>query len=271
MRVLETAARIDLPDWRIAVCGDWHGNVAWLRLLAPAIRALAPDVTTILQLGDWWMNPHESDRILRDSGIERVLVTLGNHEAWGQLSPLLHAHPGQAIRISEVTWLLPRPHRFRIGGRQILSLGGAASLDREWRIEGQEWWRDEEITDEHVQAAIAGGHADVLVTHESLEDTPVRAIQDILRLNPLGFRRDALAASAASRARVQAVWDAVQPALMMHGHFHAPGSGVTDDGRHVVSVGADGQDRSLVLLDLDSLIFERPSLLQMRAAAGQAS
>lgn len=27
MRVIESAARIDLADVRVAVCGDWHGNV----------------------------------------------------------------------------------------------------------------------------------------------------------------------------------------------------------------------------------------------------
>ena len=60
---------------------------------------------------------------------------------------LFDAHPGQAIRVSEVTWLLPRPARLRIGGRKILSLGGAASVDREWRVPGVSWWPDEVITD----------------------------------------------------------------------------------------------------------------------------
>nr|BFF09694.1 hypothetical protein GCM10025699_09970 [Microbacterium flavescens] len=39
MRVLESAARLDLPDRRVAVCGDWHGNVGFLRTLAPAIAS----------------------------------------------------------------------------------------------------------------------------------------------------------------------------------------------------------------------------------------
>ena len=43
VRVFESAANVDLPDRRVAVSGDWHGNVGWLRALAPAIRRLATE------------------------------------------------------------------------------------------------------------------------------------------------------------------------------------------------------------------------------------
>lgn len=84
MKALETTRTISLPDTQVAVCGDWHGNLDWLRTLAPAITSLAPDVRTVLQLGDWWMNTDASDRIFTDAGIERAYVTLGNHEPWGR-------------------------------------------------------------------------------------------------------------------------------------------------------------------------------------------
>lgn len=134
MKMLETTSVVDLPDRRVALCGDWHGDVDWLRTVRHAVQVTAPDVTTVLQLGDWWMDPDASDAVFAGSGIDRVYVTLGNHEPWPEITPLLDAHPGQAIRVSEVTWLLPRPARLRIGGRDILSLGCAASVDREWRM-----------------------------------------------------------------------------------------------------------------------------------------
>ena len=58
----------------------------------------------------------------RRSGIERILVTLGNHEPYNEYTPLLEAHPGRAIRVSQFVWLLPRPWRLEIHGREILSL-----------------------------------------------------------------------------------------------------------------------------------------------------
>ena len=267
MKALETTRTVTLPDTRVAVCGDWHGNLAWLRTLAPAITALAPDVTTILQLDDWWMHTEASDRILIDAGIERVYVTLGNHEPLGDIAPLQHAHQGEAIRVSEVTWLLPRPARLRISGREILSLGGAASVDRQWRTDGVDWWPDENIHGVHVAVAIAGGPADVMLTHESPAGSPVRRVREILRTNPLGFPKAARLESAASRKRVSRVWDEVRPELLMHGHMHIPDCGTTDDGRRVVSMGCDGQQGNIAFLDLGSLELDVPNLSDVRMAA----
>jgi|GEM_PF-679013 len=271
MKALETTSTITLPDTRVAVCGDWHGNFAWLHTLTPAITLLAPDVKTIFQLGDWWMQTGVSDRIFADAGIERVYVTLGNHEPWGEIAPLQHAHQGEAIRISEVTWLLPRPARLQVGGREILSLGGAASVDRQWRTEGVDWWPDENIHGVHVEAAIAGGPADVLLTHESPAGTPVRQVREILRTNPLGFPKAARLESAVSRKRVSRVWDEVRPELLMHGHMHTPGAGTAGDGRRVISMGCDGQQGNLAILDLRHLSLNIPSLREIRAAAAEAA
>lgn len=269
MRAVEHLPVIDLPDARVAVCGDWHGNTCWLRSLAPAIRNISPDITTILQAGDWWMDLGASDRILKDAGIERVLVTLGNHEPWPYITPVLDAYPGEAVRVSERTWLLPRPYRFRIAGRQILSMGGATSVDRAWRKAGTEWWPDETITDAHVESALAGGPADVMITHETPAATPVRAVRELLRTNPFGFPAEALVDSATSRARITQVWDAVRPDLLLHGHMHVPGGGTTADGRRVISLGQDEQQGHLAFLDLATLTIETPSLRQIRDASAR--
>lgn len=260
---------ISIPDQRVAVCGDWHGNIGWVRTLAKVLSSLAPDVTTLLQLGDWWMDPAATDEALDGTGIERIYVTLGNHEPWDQISPLLDAHPDAAIRVSDVTWLLPRPARLTIGGRRVLSLGGAVSVDKAWRHEGVSWWVDEEIRDEHVAAAIAGGPADVMLTHESPARTPVRAVREILRTNPMGFPDDALADSAASRGRVAEVWDATHPELLVHGHMHVAGGGATKDGRRVASFGRDAHEGNLGFLDMQTLRIETPTLRQIREAAGR--
>lgn len=263
----ENARHVDLPDSRVAVCGDWHGNVGWLRTLAPAIRRLAPEVTTVLQVGDWWMDTGLSDEVLVQAGIERVFVTLGNHEPWSGITPVLEAHPGAAVRVSDVTWLLPRPFSFRIGGRQFLSLGGATSVDRLWRTSGRSWWPDEAITDHHVADARTGS-ADVMITHESPARTPVNAVREVLQANPFGFPEETLIESSASRARVTQVWDAVHPSILFHGHMHVPGSGATEDGRKVLSLGRDTQHSHLAFLDLQTLKVTTPSLREIREAVG---
>lgn len=242
MRALEHAATFVLPDQRVAVCGDWHGNLGWARTLARGLPYLASDVKTLLHLGDWAMPAAEIDEVFAETDIDRILVTIGNHERFDQITPLLDEHPDHAVRVSKLTWFLPRPARLTIGGRRVLSLGGAASVDGQSRIEGLTWWPDEVITDEHVAAAIAGGPADLMLTHEGPADTPVRPVREILRTNPHRFPEAALEASAASRARVGEVWDAVRPELLAHGHMHVPAGGKTGDGRRVASLGRDGQE-----------------------------
>lgn len=269
LTALEYATEIFLPDTRVAVCGDLHGNFRWLDIVARSVQTLAPGVTTMLQLGDWWMDPGATDEAVHGTGIERIYVTLGNHEPWPQVTALLDAHPGAAVRVSEITWLLPRPARLTIGGRSVLSLGGAVSVDRAWRQEGVSYWKDEEITREHVAVAIAGGPADLMLTHESPAGTPVRAVQEILRTNPFGFPDDALADSATSRARVAKVWNIVYPELLIHGHMHAPGGGQTEDGLRVASLGQDGQQGNFGFLDMQTLRIETPSLRRIREAAGR--
>lgn len=269
MKALEHVNHIELPDHRVAVCGDWHGNVGWARMISRVLPYLAPDVTTMLHLGDWSMPPADIDDVFAETGVERIYVTLGNHEPWGKVSPLLDKHPGDAIRVSTLTWLLPRPARLTIGGRRVVSLGGAASVDRQSRIEGLTWWPDEAITDVHVAEAIAGGPADLMLTHESPAGTPVRPVRELLRTNPHAFPATALEASAASRARVTEVWDAVRPELLLHGHMHVGAGGRTADGRRVASLGRDGHEWNLGILDMKTLRMATPSLAIIRGMADE--
>lgn len=90
-------------------------------MLTRALPGLAADVETVLQLGDWWMDPIETDALFAEAGIRRVFVTVGNHERFDLITPLLTAHPGAAVRVSEITWILPRPARLTIGGKTVLS------------------------------------------------------------------------------------------------------------------------------------------------------
>lgn len=85
------------------------------------------------------MSEADIDEVFAQTDINRILVTIGNHERFDEISPLLDQHPGAAVRVSKLTWFLPRPARLTIGGRQVLSLGGAASVDRQARIEGLTW------------------------------------------------------------------------------------------------------------------------------------
>lgn len=259
VQTFETAETFELPDERVWVVGDLHGNNGWIQTLLPAMRRHDPTLRTVLQLGDYGFDhsrpgKHTVDFWAKQAGIERMLVTLGNHEEWNHIAPAQNAAPGQAIRVSDVVWLLPRPCRFTIGDREILSLGGASSVDKHLRIPGRDWFADELLTRGMEGNAVAGGRADLLLTHESPVHT-VPEVQVIFKENPDGYPVDALELSADQRARVQRVSDAVQPSLHMHGHMHVYGEHQHENGARVVSLGRDTKTGNAGVLDMKTLRF----------------
>ena len=54
-----------------------------------------------------------------------------------------------------------------MGGRSFVALGSAPSVNRHLLTQGIDWWPSEVILEEHVEATIAGGHAEVMLTHDS--------------------------------------------------------------------------------------------------------
>lgn len=262
MEALETASVIDLPDTVVWVAGDWHGNVPWMERTLRALHRHDPDVRTVLHAGDWWMPPRIVDQVAKANGIERVLVTLGNHEPYDLYGPALDSAPGHAARISDVVWLLPRPFGFTIAGRPILSLGGAASLDRLALVAGEDWWPDEQILDSHVEAA-RQLPADVMITHETPNRTPVAAVDRHLADPTARFPQLTMREATESRRQIDRVWDHVRPDLLFHGHMHLTGEGSTPDGRRVIALGRDGQAGNIARLDLADLSTTLPLAADM--------
>ena len=257
MKALETAEHLDLPGPRAWLAGDWHAVASWIERVVPAMGRTS-DATSILHVGDLWPSDELCKTIdywCAKAGITHLVLTGGNHEPWAEVESLLAEAPGHAVRVSEVVWLLPRPARLTVGGRRVLSVGGATSVDRETRIPGKNWWRSEEITDEQVDQAIAWGDADLLITHESPE-TVTPAVRHILEKPAPWIPQSALRDSAAGRARLERVLRSTRPRLTAHGHYHSHDYRTLEDGSQIVSLGCNGQPGNAVQLDLRTFEWE---------------
>ena len=248
---------------RVAIAGDWHGSIGWVQSSIPRLHRQAPDVTTIFQVGDFgiFKERHGSgflaavDYWCKAAGINRVFVTPGNHEDWGELTARFAKQPGDAVQMSRVVWVLPRGFRFSLGEYQWMSFGGAASVDREFRIEDTDWWVNEIPTELDVEHAIGGGPVDVLLTHETIDGGTVE-VESILASNPMGWPSKALEYSAESRNRVTRVWNAVRPQVLAHGHLHVKGEIELADARRVYSLGCNGTPGNLAVLNAQNLEWE---------------
>lgn len=263
----ESVDTLDLDDREVVVAGDWHGNLDWIiRAIRVAGRSGA---RTLLHLGDFGFWPGWSadllahvDRWVIQSreqtttpGLERVLVTPGNHEDYCDLDQLFAAHPGQAVRVSASVWVLPRGFRFTIGSRSFLSCGGAASIDYVHRVPDHSWWPSEMPSLAQIENATAGGAVEVLLTHDAgLRVTPRI---DAIVTGPSGWTATEQQYSATSRILINYVVDGTTPLLQLHGHYHVRDTGVFErEGLpplRVEALGMDGQDGNLVLLNLDDL------------------
>jgi hypothetical protein len=249
-------------ETRVAVAGDWHGSALWLQSIVPAIHRTAPDILTILHVGDFGIYPDRRGKGFLNAvdlsclavGIKHVLVTPGNHDHWPRLDQRFENRPGQPAQLSKTVWALPRGYRFNLAGRSIMSFGGAASLDAARRRTSGTWWPTEMPTEDDVAAAVAGGPVDVLITHEAIEGG-TRRVQSVLDDNPMDWDSEALAYSALSRSRVTEVWAGVRPQVLTHGHIHVADSMSLPNGQRVYSLAANGQKKNVGILQLADLAW----------------
>lgn len=256
----------------IGLMGDVEGDRDWA---VSRLRELGErgDVAVVCQLGDlrFGMGPDPEgyaaalEQVCAEHGL-RLLCVNGNHERWDRLDELW-ADPRRQdddgrlrpLDVSDHVTLLPRGHRWELGGRSFVALGGAPSVNRHLLTEGVDWWPSEVIREEHVEATLAGGHADVMLTHDS-PGPPycTEPVASIIRGNPWGWPDASLAYADDGIDKVTRAALGVRPRLLVHGHFHVAGETEVrlpgaDHATTIWSLAAHQDPGNVRLLDLDTL------------------
>ena len=230
----ERALRIAIvrdPE-KVLILGDLHGNWRCAMSLFERLPELLPGESprVILQVGDFgiWDGKEGARYLMRLThsliNNDAYLAFIdGNHECFPLLkfygqrglegnvpSPL----PG-ARYINDRIWHIPRGLRWSWQGKTWLGLGGAVSVDRALRTEGESWWPEEEITPEQAIAVAEAGHADIMLTHDCPWESPHPPFPPPPPLWVPYIKR-----SNDHQKRLQHVVDAVQPSTLIHGHLH---------------------------------------------------
>ncbi|RZT87437.1 calcineurin-like phosphoesterase family protein [Pseudonocardia sediminis] len=210
---------------KIAVVGDTHGNMTWLRNdVIPYARDSGCDL--ILQVGDfgfvWPQGAYENqvsklNRLLDGAGL-RLLFLPGNHEDHAKLARFTETakvnDDGHYVLRSQIAYT-GRVSSWVWEGRRLAAVGGAVSIDREWRVQQQRrsprrtaiWWPEEVLSPEEVDEAKAFGTVDVLFTHDGPSDFPEGGLKPDLD-------------STANRQRMTDIGRALRPRIWFHGHYH---------------------------------------------------
>lgn len=208
------------------VAGDWHGDVPWMR--AAIDTASASGAELILHVGDLAVLWPGRDKGKFDRRLQQRLELRdmhlvfidGNHDNHHDLRALALDSQGLAPVLPRIRYL-GRGSRFSYRGIVIGGLGGAYSIDREWRTEGRDWWPEEDVAEEDVDRLVGGGPIDVLLTHDAPSGVRVRS--------ELELPSSIVDASKATRDRLRRAVDALRPRNVFAGHWHQR---LTDEIKH---------------------------------------
>lgn len=224
----------------VAIAGDWHKNERHALKVIPQMAAqlAAEDRKIILQAGDFgiwrenaeytWMGKTYYRQTYLEALTEKLeevnaelWFTDGNHED----HPYLHelAAKGEP---SEYGWIAPRIRWLNRGlrwdwhGKTWLAVGGAVSVDKFQRTKGVSWFPEETITDEQEALIIAGGPADVILSHDAPSSEPLNL------LPPPDMWLPMIPAAEEHRERLERICAQVKPLHIFHGHYHRVKQGV---------------------------------------------
>lgn len=189
--------------------GDVHGKFPQykhiLNLGFPTVQVGDMGVGFLRPGGKWSRNPPHYTMIETDGKFIR-----GNHD-----NPKVCREHSQCITDGAVH-------------DDIMYIGGALSIDREWRTEGYDWWSDEELS-----TAELCGLCDVyqivkpriMVTHDCPESIAHQlfGVNGVLKFNFPSRTRQAL----------QSMLEIHQPKVWVFGHWHKSRDVVIDGTRFV--------------------------------------
>ncbi len=164
----------------VFLTGDTHGDmdIGKVEELSRTARDRLSRDDFLIVLGDFglvWRDPPSEGEARRLDWLEAqpwtTLFVDGNHENFDLLyaMPEVPWHGGRVHEVRPHVLHLMRGERFEIGGHSFFVVGGAHSIDREWRTPQVSWWPQEVPSEEERQRiarrAKTLGNVDYVLTH----------------------------------------------------------------------------------------------------------
>lgn len=251
---------------RIMIAGDTHANRTHLTYLFET--ALSQDVEKIFVVGDfgYWPRWAAGQRFLKLAedltivyGIELYWLD-GNHEdhhAMKSFTPnndgfvKIHS-PYRTPKTDAKVFYAPRGHVWNWDGITFMSVGGAYSVDKDYREIGEDYFLEEVITDRDIERAIKnadGKQIDVMLTH----DTP--GVTDMLRSELWRIGREYKLDPDAehNRSQLGRIVQSVNPKYLYHGHYHLNYSETLPNGTVIQGLDRDTtENESWTIIDTES-------------------
>lgn len=272
---------------KVYVLGDTHGNTN--SAVGAISRAKVKNADMIMQVGDFgfWEHSHGGVEFLNNVSKAAVKNDLpfvwldGNHENHTLLRSVYGPGGEKHKPTPEGFWEIrpnlfysPRANVWEVDGLRFMTLGGAVSIDKAYRVAveqgkacpewnyfpepggyqrgtgtGTQWWPEENITDAEVDLAISRGQVDVLFTHDTITSAN------------FGTRLKMDLDSYINRQKINRVVEACKPKFMFHGHYHTfmrsefyhADESITE----IWGTECDGMSKNWMMFDTASLLVKR--------------
>jgi hypothetical protein len=235
----------------ILFAGDWHADAAHATIVIELAARMG--VSRVVQTGDFGYWPRHPAGIAFLTKVAARCSELGvavwfcdgNHE---DHSRLRHGSATAPVQVMPSIWWVPRGRFVEWGGRRILFIGGAVSVDKPRRIAGVDWFEEETPSPEQLGRAATRQDIDIVVAHEGLPDTPLRStftdpIPEVLLTRADWLRRE-----------MGVIADTLNPSLWVHGHWHHRMSAVRGATRvECLNESRGPKHESVLACDLDTL------------------
>ena len=226
----------------IMVVGDIHGNKFTLMDYIAIAHTMGID--TVVQIGDFGchLTLDKINDFCVDKGVTLHFIP-GNHEHWDMMDM---DYPDNII-------YHPIGSSGAFGGVECKFVGGATSVDRDFRTPGYDWFPEEEML--FTMGDTIEGKATIMFTHDcpSLVDMPSQCFmpnaEDI-------FGVKAIERSGQHREVLSSVTNVVQPQLLIHGHYHhGYVKEFTHDGGEctVIGLNMENNPQSACIINTDDL------------------
>lgn len=158
---------------RLFCCGDTHSILDIEKLNKLPEELDKSDVLIILgDAGVCWNGKGEDEELQKfyENKKFTTFIVDGNHENHDLISelPIVERFGGKVRKVSDSVFYAIRGEVYEINGKRFLAIGGADSIDKEYRVEGLSWWKGETISESDIINALKNvgeTTVDFLITH----------------------------------------------------------------------------------------------------------
>jgi hypothetical protein len=198
----------------LSLLGDLHGHVGVLRSIVEEVKK-RPEIKALIQVGDFGITKDSINHFNNRPLDYPVYCIDGNHEDHSLLKDYT-----ELTELAPNLFYCPRGTVLELDGKTIAFMGGAASVDKAYRLRnGWMWHEEENITSSQIgrfRRNTTGKSIDIMVSHVC----PQFAIRKNMNANNLLMFGLPVTWVDSNAEIIEDLWNEIGQPISISGHLH---------------------------------------------------